>query len=110
MRRARATIGVPATLKKMPPMPPPSHIDGARVLAWAWSDLPFGHVGSEDGSAPIAIHGLALCQYAGESSVYRFSCDAQWDSVQDERYASADEARQQLPAQYRAVAATWQPG
>ena len=91
-------------------MPPPSHIDGARVLAWAWSDLPFGHVGSEDGSTPIAIHGLALCQYAGESSVYRFSCDAQWDSVQDERYASADEARQQLPVQYRAVAATWHPG
>ena len=88
-------------------MTPPTHIDGARVLAWAWSDLPFGHVGSEDGSAPIAIHGLALCQYAGAPGVYRFSCDAQWEAVQDEVYASADEARQQLPAQYRAVAATW---
>ncbi len=88
-------------------MLPPSHIDGARLLAWAWSDLPFGHVASEAGAAPIAIHGLALCQYAGATRVYRFSCDAQWEAVQDEVYASADEARQQLPAQYRAVAATW---
>ena len=88
-------------------MLPPSHIDGARLLAWAWSDLPFGHVASEAGAAPIAIHGLALCQYAGATGVYRFSCDAQWEAVQDEVYDSADEARQQLPAQYRAVAATW---
>lgn len=88
-------------------MTPPTHVDGARVLTWAWSDLPFGHVASEDGAAPVAIHGLALCQYAGENSVYRFSCDAQWDCVQDERYASMDEARAQLPAQYRAVAASW---
>lgn len=91
-------------------MTPPSHIDGARVLAWAWSDVPFGQVAADDGSATIAIHGLALCQYAGETNIYRFSCDAQWDSVQDEPYASMDEARQQLPAQYRAVAAAWHPG
>lgn len=90
-------------------MLPPSHIDGARVLAWAWSEFPFGHVASDAAAAPIAIHGLALCQYAGESGVYRFSCDARWDSVQDERYASVEDARQQLPAQYRAVAATWHP-
>lgn len=90
-------------------MLPPSHIDGARVLAWAWSGLPFGHVANDAGTAPVAIHGLALCQYAGESAVYRFSCDAQWDSVQDARHASMEEARQQLPAQYRAVTATWHP-
>ncbi len=90
-------------------MPPPSHIDGARVLAWAWSDIPFGHVPDDTGTAPLAIHGLALCQYAGETGVYRFSCDARWNAVQDEVYASVDEARRQLPAQYRAVAATWHP-
>lgn len=88
-------------------MTPPTHLDGARVLAWAWSDLPFGHVASEGGTAPVAIHGLAVCRYGDEARVYRFSCDAQWESVQDEVYASVDEARQQLPAQYRAVAATW---
>lgn len=43
----------------------------------------------------------------GEAQVYRFSCDAHWETVQDAVYASEDEARGQLPAQYRAVAATW---
>ena len=88
-------------------MTPPTHLDGARVLAWAWSDLPFGHVTDEHGAASAAIHGLALCQYAGEARVYRFSCDAHWETLQDEAYASEDEARAQLPAQYRAVAAVW---
>ncbi|MBE3027237.1 hypothetical protein GQ37_016560 [Janthinobacterium sp. BJB1] len=88
-------------------MTPPTHLDGARVLAWAWSDLPFGHVASDTGAAPIAIHGLAVCRYDGEARVYRFSCDAQWETLQDEAYASEDEARAQLPAQYRAVAAAW---
>ncbi len=91
-------------------MTPPSHIDGARVLAWAWSDLPFGHVACEAGdlgAAPIAIHGLAVCRYGDEARVYRFSCDAHWDSVQDAIHDSLDDAKEQLPAQYRAVAAAW---
>ena len=94
-------------------MTPPSHLDGARLLAWAWSDLPFGHVAADTGAdadagtRSIAIHGLALCQYAGDANVYRFSCDAHWETVQDACYASEENAREQLPAQYRAVAATW---
>ena len=91
-------------------MTPPSHLDGARVLAWAWSDLPFGHVASEDDTAPTAIHGLAVCRYGDEAQVYRFSCDARWETVQDELYASEDDARERLPAQYCAVAATWHRG
>ena len=88
-------------------MTPPTHLDGARVLVWAWSDLPFGHVASEDGAGPIAIHGLAVCRYGDEARAYRFSCNAHWETLQDEVYASVDEAREWLPAQYRAVAATW---
>ena len=88
-------------------MTPPTHLDGARVLAWAWSDLPFGHIPDAHGAAPAAIHGLAVCRYAGEARVYRFSCDAHWETLQDAVYASVDEARERLPAQYRAVAAVW---
>ena len=88
-------------------MTPPSHLDGARVLAWAWSDVPFGHVAAEDGAAPIAIHGLAVCRYGDEAQVYRFSCDTHWETVQDEVYASEDGAREQLPAQNRAMASVW---
>lgn len=88
-------------------MTPPSHLDGARILAWAWSVLPFGHVAAEDGAAPIAIHGLAVCRYGDEAQVYRFSCDTHWETVQDEVYASEDGAREQLPAQYRAMVSVW---
>ena len=88
-------------------MTPPTHLDGARVLAWAWSDLPFGHVAADDDAGPIAVHGLAVCRYGDEARVYRFSCNAHWETLQDEVYASVDEARERLPAQYRAVAATW---
>ncbi|WP_219116503.1 hypothetical protein [Janthinobacterium sp. UMAB-56] len=89
-------------------MTPPTHLDGARVLAWAWSELPFGHVSdAHGGAAPVAIHGLAVCRYEDEARVYRFSCAARWDTVQDEVYASENDARGQLPAQYRAMAAAW---
>ena len=65
-------------------MTPPTHLDGARVLA--------------------------VCRYADEAQVYRFSCDARWETLQDEAYASVDDARGQLPAQYRAVIAAWHRG
>lgn len=89
-----------------PSLSPPSHIDGAQVLAWAWPDLPFGHLETDTGS--IAIHGLAICRYTGEARIYRFSCDAQWTCWQDQVYDSVAEAQAQLPQQYRAVAADWQ--
>jgi len=85
---------------------PPAQIDGAHVLAWAWSAQPFGSVASDDGT--VAIHGLAICRYAHDARVYRFSCDAQWTCWQDQVYDSVAEAQAQLPQQYRAVAADWQ--
>lgn len=78
-------------------MTPPDHIDGARVLAWAWSDQPFGHVTDDAGAAAIAIHGLALCRYADEARVYRFSCDAHWECRQDQVHDTLDSARDGLP-------------
>lgn len=89
-------------------MTPPDYIDGARVLAWAWSELPFGHVNDENGVNAIAIHGLALCRYAGDARVYRFSCDAHWQCWQDQVHDTLDSARDGLPAQYRARPARWQ--
>ena len=82
-------------------MKPPDRIDGADLLEWAWSDKPFGEVSG------IKIHGLAICRYAGASEVYRFSCDAQWNTQQDEVYGSAIEAKHELPDQYRNSKANW---
>jgi hypothetical protein len=89
------------------PMSPPTLIDGARVLEWAWSDVPFGDVRSTDGAVAMEIHGLALCQYEGSSTVVRLSCNSEWGSEQDAEYASVDAAKSQLPAQYRRVPAVW---
>jgi hypothetical protein len=89
-------------------MTPPPHIDGARVLEWAWSDTPFGVLRAAGGGEAVAIHGLALCRYDGAGGVYRFSCNARWACEQDAVYASLAEAKQDVPAQYRRVEPAWQ--
>ena len=88
-------------------MIPPTHIDGALVLEWAWSDVPFGEVGFEDGTVAALIYGLALCRYDTSTSIYRFSCGADWETRQDSVYSSIEEAKAQLPRQYQRVLATW---
>lgn len=80
----------------------------ARVLEWAWSPVPFGHLRAVDGSEAIAIHGLALCQYEDSSQAYRFSCSSLWECEQDDAYESIEQAKDELPEQYRSVKALWQ--
>lgn len=81
---------------------PPKEIDGAKVLFWAWSgSMPFGRV------SDIEIYGLALCQYENTEDVYRFSCDEDWETQQDDVYSSVQEAKESLPTQYKNVEAEW---
>ncbi|MDI1313240.1 hypothetical protein [Prosthecobacter sp.] len=85
--------------------PPPAQIDGATVIEWAWSEPePFGEV-PVNSTGPI--FGLAIAKYDDAEGIYRFSCDRDWSCVQDEFYNSAEEAKEQLPEQYRRVAAIW---
>ena len=86
---------------------PPATIDDADVLEWAWSNTPFGTVASTDEAVSIAIHGLALCRYPNSATIYRFSCDEHWESVQDADYASLEEARETLPKQYQNAPIIW---
>ena len=88
------------------PVKPPPYIDGALILEWAWSETPFGHVRFDDGSIAAAIHGLAIGRYPNSEVVYRFSCNAQWETQQDADYASVDEAKS-LPEQYGSAPANW---
>jgi hypothetical protein len=88
-------------------MKPPPYIDGALVLEWAWSDVPFGEVLFADRTVAATIHGLALCQYEGSKTIYRFSCNASWETEQDSEYASIEDAKAQLPRQYQQVSAHW---
>lgn len=87
---------------------PPPQLDGARVIEWAWSgERPFGMVADPTGEVAHEIYGLAIAQYDGQSLVYRFVCDCNWEVVQDADYASVEEAKTLLPAQYHAVPAGW---
>lgn len=81
---------------------PPKEIDGAKVLLWAWSgSVPFGAV------SDTKIYGLAICQYENSNEVYRFSCDEAWETQQDGLYDSVEQAKEQLPEQYKNVPAEW---
>jgi hypothetical protein len=83
---------------------PPTSIDGAKVLEWAWSgEHPFGEV---PGAESPLIFGLAIATYDGQQ-FYRFSCDRHWVTQQDAVYDSASLAKEQLPLQYRRVPAQW---
>jgi hypothetical protein len=89
-------------------MEPPEYIDKAKVIQWAWSGLqPFGIMSSEDGSEREEIYGLVICQYEGSTNIYRFSCDKNWETVQDGVYNDIEEAVRRLPDQYKNVAANW---
>ena len=83
---------------------PPSEIDGARVIEWAWSgDSPFGEI---PGSDPSLIFGLAIATY-DDREFYRFSCDRDWETQQDATHDSVREAKAQVPDQYRNSEIVW---
>ena len=91
---------------------PPREIDGAKVLLWAWSGTtPFGIVkykgGEKDGQIAAEIYGLAICQYEKSGEIYRFSCNKNWETEQDAPYDSIENAKEQLPNQYRNIKAEW---
>lgn len=73
---------------------PPEEIDGARVIEWAWSgDLPFHEM---PGGQLEQVFGLAIATY-DDIKFYRFSCDGNWQTLQDAVYDSVSEAKMSLP-------------
>jgi len=87
---------------------PPKMIDGAEVLEWAWSgEKPFGVHRFESGAIASEIYGLAICRYSKSGKIYRFSCNADWETEQDSLYESEEEAKTYLPSQYQQVRVSW---
>ncbi|OZG70266.1 hypothetical protein BTA51_27090 [Hahella sp. CCB-MM4] len=87
---------------------PPRKIDGAIVVEWALSgDIPFGWIPDDSGNIVAEIFGLAICQYKKSGNVYRFSCDADWETEQDSVYRSIEEAKAHIPAQYKNTNIHW---
>ena len=91
-------------------MKPPEYIDGAKVIEWAWSgDVPFGVIKYADSEeVAVEIYGLAICQYPDSKKVYGFSCDRDWETEQDSDYISVEEAKNNIPKQYKQVEAQWE--
>jgi len=86
---------------------PPARLDGALVICWAWSgEEPFGVIKSSNGSGDLQIFGLAICRY-DDGLIYRFSCDRNWEVEQDSDYETVEEAKDNLPSQYKNVPVKW---
>ena len=89
-------------------MKPPNYLDGAKVIKWAWSgQVPFGIIENMDGDEKEEVFGLAVCKYEDSDNFYRFSCDKNWEVVQDSLYNSIEDAIRFLPEQYKNVERNW---
>lgn len=87
---------------------PQAYLDGAKVIQWAWSGkVPFGFVSSVEDEHRTNIHGLAICKYENSETIYRFSCDINWEVIQDSDYDSILDAIAYIPEQYRNVEPDW---
>lgn len=88
-------------------MQPPDTLDCARVLYWAWSATPpFFIMTDSEGNDPSEVCGLAICQY-DSGKVYRFSCDREWEVLNDSPFASADAAMRGPSGQYDITRVRW---
>ena len=87
---------------------PPRTIDGATVLEWAWSgEIPFGVLTYTSGENAAEIYGFAICRYPNATSVYRFSCNKDWEAEQDSTYESVEAAKVNIPSHYNSALVNW---
>lgn len=88
---------------------PPGMLDGANVLYFARSGWqPYFDMLDTEGQVVAHIHGLAVCRYGEVESVYRFSCDENWNVINDMDCASVEEALSTLSGNYEITAVRWQ--
>lgn len=84
----------------------PDYIDGAKVLKWAWSgQKPFWVMYSSDNTEFEEIYGIAICQYEKSKHIYSFSCDNEWETIQDAPHNTLEDAV--LPNQYQDLKIIW---
>jgi len=89
---------------------PPSMLDGARLLRYAFVDntvVPTGKtVHRVRGKVLGPAAALAICQYDGkdsEAGFYLFYCDAEWNVITDTLHESLELALGQAEFEYRGV-------
>lgn len=89
----------------------PSHLDKAKVLAYAVLDdrqLPTGKCRHVVGGIEVSDFAyLAICQYDGDDGFYLFYCGVEWKVVTDTFHFTMDEARDQAEMEYQNISSTW---
>jgi hypothetical protein len=92
--------------------PPPSELDGARVICFAKiSDavVPTGKTRHlKAGKVLGAAAGLAVCQYPGDNYFYLFYCDPNWAVLTDTWHMTLGEAKDQALFEYEGIDEHWE--
>jgi len=91
--------------------PAPNEIGGATVVCFTPIDQRHRHTGNcrqiVGGVLIGPMAGLAICQYAGDTTYYLFGCDQDWRTVTDTWHQTLEEAKQQAEFEYEGVTSTW---
>jgi hypothetical protein len=72
--------------------PPPPTLQGAQILHWTGTDAePFYYL--KDGKNVIVIAGMAIGKYDYGECFFLFTCDPDWNVINDRDATSLQEAR-----------------
>lgn len=77
----------------------PTELDGAKVIHITSNSITnqFGTIGVINDNKEIVdkllITAVAICQYEGSKEIYLFSCNIDWEVIQDTDYDSIEEAK-----------------
>jgi hypothetical protein len=90
---------------------PPKELDGARLVCFVEvTDAVRPTAGTthrRDGQVLGPARGLAICQYAGESSFYLFYCDEDWTVCTDTFHMTLEDAKHQAEYEYDGISRYW---
>jgi hypothetical protein len=65
-------------------------------------------MGNKEDEERVEVYGLAICKYDNSDSVYRFSCDKDWEVVNDSSADSIEDVIKNIPEQYKNREQIWQ--
>ncbi len=87
---------------------PQKKIDNANVMYWFYSEHePIFEMPDSENKNKIKIHGLTICKYDSGDKVYKFSCNKNWEVVNDTLYDSIHEALNSTSLQYDIKTIKW---
>ena len=86
---------------------PPQHLDGAKVVCWTVSPRG-GFYQLRGADPPITVVAMAVAQYEDGGSIYLFTCNRNWEVVQDWDCGSVEEAMELAAEHVGTEALDWE--